>query len=377
MSSARAEPRPRAASRTAAPAPVAVASFPEPIPENRYQELLYEELARHGIVLVRGARFDLGWLARNRGRVALLHFHWPEPYYRHRRARTRASRALSWPKTALFALRLAAARLLGYRVVWTVHQVRPHDHPGRLDDVAVRALARSCRVLLVHDRPTAEAARRLPRRGSRAVLVVPHGSYAGAYPPGRPRAEVRAALGIDAETTAFLCFGNVRAYKGIELLLEAFAGARLGPAALVVAGAPLDREVAARVAEAARRDPRIVARLEFVPDEEVEELYRACDVAVVPRSDGGTSGAIVLALSHALPVVAARLPAYAELLRDGAAGWLFEPGDPLSLREALEAAAGDPEAARARRAAAQACADDLAWPAIGRRIAAAMREALA
>ena len=114
---------------------------------------------------------------------------------------------------------------------------------------------------------------------------------------------------------------------------------------------------------------RIVARLEFIPDARVAELFGACDAAVFPRSDGGTSGALILAMSLAVPAIAARTPVYEELLEEGKAGWLFEPGDPAALHAALEDAVRDPEAARAKGAAALAGAQRLHWPAIARRTA--------
>src|SRR5207302_523112 len=86
-----------------------------------------------------------------------------------------------------------------------------------------------------------------------------------------------------------------------------------------------------------------------VPDDRVSGLHEACDVAVLPRSDGGTSGALVLALSLGLPVVAAAVPAYEELTRRGELGWHFAPGDAASLRAAIEEVAGD-EAGRSLRA---------------------------
>ena len=62
-----------------------VASFPPAIPENPYQQLLYDALRVHGIRLVECERLDLGWLRRSRRRADVLHFHWPAPFYRHER----------------------------------------------------------------------------------------------------------------------------------------------------------------------------------------------------------------------------------------------------------------------------------------------------
>jgi beta-1,4-mannosyltransferase len=350
---------------------VGIASFPPVLGTNPYQRLLYGHLADHGYELVTARKLTLGWLLRSRRSVAVLHFHWLEPYYRHRRGPAFARRALSWVRMGLFAGRLAAARLLGYRIAWTVHQVFPHESTDRrLERVAAATMARMSHVLVAHDLATAEVARRELGRAAGAIRVVPHGSYAGVYPEGRPRRAVRAELGVPTDAFAFLAFGHVRAYKHLGLLLDAFAGLEHPDAVLIVAGPVLDEDAAASVRSAAARDPRIRPVLGFIADDRVAELFAASDAAVVSRSDGGTSGALVLALSLGLPVVAAALPAYEELLGGEDAGWLFTAGDRGSLRDALARAAADPEAAAVKRAAALRSADALPWTEAASRLAA-------
>ncbi len=353
-----------------------VASFPPPIAENPYQRLLYEALAGQGFELAAGNRLKLDWLLRSRGRVSLLHFHWPQGYYHHDRGPLRLRGGLSWVRLGLFAGRLAAARALGFRIAWTVHQLYPHEPRSlRLERIAVRTLARASDVLIAHDATTAASARAgLGRHGER-IRIVPHGSYVGVYRSGRPRDQVRRELGIDKEAVVFLCFGHVRGYKSVELLLTAFAAADLRNAVLVVAGLPVGEDAAAAVSSAAERDPRVRALLEFVPEERVAELHSACDVAVLPRSDGGTSGALVLALSLGLPVIAADLPAYRTLTHAGALGWHFEAGSRDSLCSTLEQAAREPAAKRAE-AAAFALATT-GWDEVAASTAALFREALA
>jgi beta-1,4-mannosyltransferase len=352
-----------------------IASFPGVLATNPYQRLLYEHLAAHGFHIVDRARLELGWLWRSRALVGVLHFHWPQSYWRHEKGPRRLRALLSYVKVGVVAARLAAARTLGYRVAWTVHQVHPHEVSSpRLERLGARMLAAMSHVLIVHDGSTREHAVRELGRSARKIAIVPHGSYVGVYPSGRAREPVRGELGIAPEELSFLCFGNLRAYKDVRFLLDAFRGARLPHAALVVAGSVGDDGVARDVREAAAADPRVKPVLGFVPDAAVAESFAAADVAVVARNDGGTSGAVILALSMALPVVAPRRPAYAELLDGERAGWLFEPGDEASLREALErAGTATPEERRAKGEAARRQAERLRWPDIAARTASLLR----
>jgi glycosyltransferase involved in cell wall biosynthesis len=339
---------------------------------NPYQRLLYEHLEAHGYRVAPESWLRFRWLWRSRREVGVLHFHWPQSYWHHDRGPAALRLPLSYLKLGLVAARLAAARALGYRVVWTVHQVYPHDvaHP-RLERAGARTLAAFSHVLIAHDESTrADASRKLGRL-ARSTAIVPHGSYVGVYAPGRPRDAVRAELGSAADELVFICFGNLRAYKDVSFLLDAFRATPVKEAALLVVGPAGDDGVTADVLAAAAADARVKPRLGYLPDDQVAEHFGAADVAIVARNDGGTSGAVVLALSLGVPVVAPRRPAYVELLGSERAGWLFEPGDRASLRAALERAAADGRAGRAAKAAAaRERAAELNWPDIAARTAA-------
>lgn len=337
---------------------------------NPYVQLLYEHLAQNGFEKVDGGTLRLGWLWANRRGVDALHFHWPYGQFRYRRPPRRLQRVLSWIKLFVFGLRLGAARALGYRLAWTIHQVYPHETMSRtLERAGARLLARACHLLLAHDVWTAETARRELGKAAAGVKIVPHGSYVGVYPRHRSRSAVRTDLAIPSGAFVFLCFGEVRAYKDVDLLLSAFDTARLREAVLIVAGHTRDAAAGDRIAAAARADPRIKPLLTYVPDDGVGDLFGAADAAVLPRGDGATSGSLVLALSMGLPVVVADRPTYRELVQDGRAGWLFEVGSADSLRSAMERAAANVDEARRRGRAARAAAATLRWSEVAARTA--------
>ena len=330
-------------------------------PWNPYLRLLYDSLAERGFALEPGVgHLSAHRLVAARHRVGFLHIHWPEGLYRFGRGPRQLSGPLSWLKLGLFAMRLRLAHALGYRLVWTIHQIYPHDSPSRrLDRRAAIVLAQSCDILVAHDAFTAQRAQR--ELGVPHVEIVPHGSYVGVYPRGRPRAVVRDELGIPHDAVVFLCFGELRAYNDVDFLLDAFRTASLPPVVLLVAGHVKDQRVRHAMSEAAAADDRIRWIDGFVASERVAELYEASDAAVVPRCDGGTSGSLILALSLETPVVASDAPTYREVTLDGAAGWLFRPGDTASLREALERAAREPQALAAKGRVASEAAARLGW----------------
>jgi glycosyltransferase involved in cell wall biosynthesis len=232
-----------------------------------------------------------------------------------------------------------------------------------------RYLARRCDLLLAHDSTTASEVREELGKRARRLEIVPHGSYIGVYPPGRSRQDVRAELGIDDADFVFLAFGTIRPYKDLDVLLEAFSSLPSRRCRLVVAGNPKRAAAGRTVEQAAAADSRIKPLLGFVPEDRVAELFGACDAAVLSRGDGGTSGALILALSLGLPIVAAETPLYRELTLDYRAGWPFRAGQAPSLAAALAQAATDPVAAQAKGRAGLEIAETLSWAAIAERTA--------
>ncbi len=343
---------------------------------NPYVSLLYDELAKLGLGRPRSGRLGLAWLWRARHDVTFLHFSWgPDAHYVWRRLQGRPRRILAWLRLGLFACRLLSARLLRYRIVWTIHEVYSPSSAvsRRLDRAAARLLAFASHVLFTHDDAVADRVRAELGRAVNRIEVVPHGSYIGVYPQGRDRIVVRDALGLSPEAFLFLCFGKVRSDKRIDLLLDAFQALANENAVLIVAGKVADEEVAVRVAEAAASDARIRPVFGLVPNDRVAELFAASDAAVLGRSEIWTSGSMILALSLGVPVVASRLPCHEELLGGERAGWLFEPGDTASLGEALERAMADRGLIHVKRSAALEHAAALpAWSEVAERFASSM-----
>jgi glycosyltransferase involved in cell wall biosynthesis len=304
---------------------VAVAAFPRTVRGNPYCDLLYRNLAARGVSVLANSELSPRWLLRHVRDVKVLHLHWPEFYYRSR------GRPAARSATA-FVAALLLARLLRYRVVWTVHNALPHERHVA-DRVLRWLLVRSAR-LVVH----AEAARAVLPQTRRPAAVVPHGHYIGCYPDELPASDARRALGLGADDRVFAYFGQLRAYKGVDALLHAFTGLPGARLRLVIAGRPATDADGEIVRIAACRDTRVQTHLEFVPDHDVQRFLKAADFVVLPYRDVLTSGGALLALSFARPLVVPRLGCLVELEQEGCAIG-YDPAAPHGLRAALATAA--------------------------------------
>jgi glycosyltransferase involved in cell wall biosynthesis len=314
--------------------------MPVPRAGNPYQPELARGLASHGVTVRAGRGYAhlLPFLqaALKRPRPQVFHLHWTQPYLYWPRT-GRMSRLLAW--RLVFQLRLL--RRLGIRIVWTVHNLGAHERSDNEAELRVsRRIASLSDALIVHceqarERVIDELA--IPAGRRDRVVVVPHGHYLDAYPSEVTRSEARAAYGLGEADTVLLLFGALRSYKGATELLAAFRGVDDPDARLLLAGAPFTDELRRDIEAQAGRDERVIARLQFVPDEEVPRLMRAADAAVVPFRDVLTSGSVVLAMSFGLAVVAPRLGCLPETLpEDGAV--LYDPSNDRALDTAVKTA---------------------------------------
>jgi glycosyltransferase involved in cell wall biosynthesis len=102
-----------------------------------------------------------------------------------------------------------------------------------------------------------------------------------------------------------LCFGNVRAYKGVEDLIEAAALMPRDRGALVVVAGECFLPVDRLRDQIARRDLGSVVRLwpDYVPSEDAPGLFAAADVVALPYREASQSGVLSQARAARRPVV--------------------------------------------------------------------------
>jgi glycosyltransferase involved in cell wall biosynthesis len=164
---------------------------------------------------------------------------------------------------------------------------------------------------------------------------VPHPFYAQ-FDRGRyTRESARAALGLSGDVALF--FGYVRHYKGLDTLLKAWpkVRARRPGATLVVAGEFYEKPDAYRALAAAAGEGAVRLLDRYIPDDEVEALFRATDVTVLPYRDGTQSGITHVAYALGSPVIATRVGGITETVREGETGLTCPPEDPDALADAI------------------------------------------
>jgi glycosyltransferase involved in cell wall biosynthesis len=348
-----------------------VYALPPQLPTSPYLDQLYAPMAVLGVEVRRGRpRYELPALLLGRG-PRILHLHFFDELTQ------RPSPIATAVRSLLFLALLTALRLRGVGLVWTAHNLEPHElHHPAWGFLVYRLVARWSDAVIAHS----QAARGLleARYGPLAHCeVIPHGSYVGLYGPLRERAASRAALSLASDGPVLLNIGTLRPYKNIEQLIDVFA--TLPPdtrGTLLIAGAAKSEAYAAELRRRAAAVPGVELRATYIPDEELPIYLAAADVIVLPYRSLLTSGILLWTLSYARPVVAPGFGPVRELVQEGQTGFLFTPGDGDSLRAALTRALAHPNLL-ALGASGLALAQEFAWPKIAARTAQVYRDVAA
>lgn len=342
---------------------------------NPYQSLLQQSMGALGLRVdfagIPGGTFPLlrsWWRA---GRPKVVHLHWSNELIG----------PCIWPRSKLvrdirrrlMVLDVWILKRLGVQVVWTIHNLVAHESAGReLEFSARRALARVVDRVIVHSSGALRQIRQayagddLP---DHRVAVIPHGNYDGCYPPNPAfKSELSARWGLGPETTTILFFGAIRPYKGLERLLSAFSQTQRPDLKLIVAGRPSDATVRELVESAIRQDPRIVALLDFIADEQVAPLFELADVVAIPFERALTSGSAVLAMTFGKALILPELARELEFAAED--GCQFFKGDE-EIPTILESLS--PPRLKAMGLANRRMAQGRNWSAVARQTASAYR----
>lgn len=328
-----------------------------PAVRNPYQYLLAQALAPLDVRVQHSSALPSErWLVANRGRVELLHLHWLHTLYN-------SGRKSSPLYLARFVEKLVCARSLGYKLIWTAHNIMPHERTfPPIDSIGRLAVMIFAHAIIVHcEYAKNEISKRFLRKNG--IHVIPLGHYGVLYPYSVPKEEARRTLDIDRHAFVYLFFGKIRPYKGVERLIRAFEQLDDQDVNLLVAGECPEEEHRRRLLHLTQGNGRIRLFLDFVPDEAVQRYFAAADVLVAPFSEVLTSSSVMLALSFGRPVIAPALGCLPELITSQA-GVIYDPMNEEALLKALQSIRGRDVETMGREAYRLSRAPDFDWECI-------------
>ena len=220
------------------------------------------------------------------------------------------------------------------RVVAITDNVIPHEkRPG--DGPLTRYFLSACDGFVTMSRSVLSDLQQLGF-GRKPALYRPHPLYDN-FGPIKPKSEALAALGLPDTASYVLFFGFIRAYKGLDILLEAWADARVAalPVKLIIAGEFYEDASPYEVLiKQHQLESRIVRATDFIPNEKVVDYFCAADLILQPYKNATQSGVSQIAYHFERPMLVTDVGGLAELIPAGVVGYVVPP-TPAAIAEAV------------------------------------------
>jgi D-inositol-3-phosphate glycosyltransferase len=234
------------------------------------------------------------------------------------------------------------SRLFGLRIVFTAHNVLPHEEREQkafFMKSALKIIYACSDKIIVHSQYSRNRLLEFFKIDPGKIAVIPHGNYLFLRTREVSKQQACRELDIAADKKVILHFGSLRHYKGIDILLEAFRKIRdlRSDVLLLLAGKPM-HVPSGYFEELIRKTGMsndVILKAEYIPLDKIQVYFYASDIVVLAYKEIDTSGSLQLAYAFAKPVVATRTGSMAEVFEDGKNGLLVSAEDPLALADAV------------------------------------------
>ena len=156
------------------------------------------------------------------------------------------------------------------------------------------------------------------------IAYVPHPMY-DTFGTAIDKNEAKKLLGLDTDTNYLLFFGFIRKYKGLGLLLNAFADERLKALnlKLIVAGEFYeDKNPYLEQIEKLGLKDRVIVCDDFIPNNQVSTYFCASDVVIQPYLNATQSGVTQIAYYYNKPMIVTNVGGLAELVPNNKVGFV-------------------------------------------------------
>jgi glycosyltransferase involved in cell wall biosynthesis len=223
----------------------------------------------------------------------------------------------------------------GFRVVYLIHNVMPHEQKPWDAWLARLALGKGHAFITQTEAEQKRLQSLLP---GAVIRLCYHPVYHFSFAPLPSQVEARERLGLDPEGTILLFFGIVRPYKGLHVLLDALARLRQSghTAQLVIAGEFWEDKAAylTKIKDLNLSD-QVKIEDRYIPNEQLGGFFSAANALVAPYTTGTQSGVANLALGYGLHQIVTQVvadgipPAYQADIQ------VVPPENPEALAEAI------------------------------------------
>lgn len=152
------------------------------------------------------------------------------------------------------------------------------------------------------------------------------------------KGDAKKILGLDPSKKYILFFGIIRDYKGLDLLLEAFAKSseKLNDVRLLIAGEYYSNEEKyQKMIADLHLGEKVKVVNSFIKDSEVTRYFSAADIVAQPYKHATQSGVTQIAYHFETPILVTNVGGLPEMVPHEKVGYVVEP-DPSEIANALQ-----------------------------------------
>ncbi len=290
-------------------------------------------------ILYPGASARVGWTEDVQINARVRRTNPFNPLFWYRTIRDTASRILHFQwwnpflSPAIVAMTILG-RIRGHTIVLTLHNLRANEF-GAWDSILLRVALGLAHAVIVHHE---EGLKDVGPRHTLTRFIRP-GTLGN---PKLRRDDARARLRIGDGIKVVLFFGNIRPYKGLDVLLSALG--RLDnrdDVNLIVAGDSWGRWEEPYGTLVKSLGPKVRMFVGYHPPDFVDRLFSAADIVVLPyRRFSAQSAVGLMALRYGCPMLVTSVGGLPDLVQDQRA--ICPPGDVRRLVRNLKRVLDDP-----------------------------------
>jgi len=220
------------------------------------------------------------------------------------------------------------------KCIGLIHNMIPHEK-SLLDKMFPPYFVKAMDGFVALSKSVLEDVKSLDKQ-DKPKLFVPHPLY-DHFGEIISRDEAIKHLNLDPKYRYLLFFGLVRAYKGLDLLIDAFADQRLRkyPVKLIVAGEFYnDPKPYLKQVEKLGLQDFVIIENQYINDVDVKYYFNVAEMVVQPYKSATQSGVTQIAYHFEKPMLVTNVGGLGEMLPNGKVGYVVEP-NAASIADAL------------------------------------------
>jgi glycosyltransferase involved in cell wall biosynthesis len=258
-------------------------------------------------------------------------------------------------------------------LVLTVHDTEPFNNApsSKLQLLGFQSALRCFDHYIVHTQYSKLALEKQLEIPAQRISVIPHGVFSY-YKEIISKMEPPSQWAQSVGKKKILFFGVLKPYKGVDVLLRAFAHLPKEiskDAVLQIVGYP--KMPVGPLKDLTQRlgiENQVLWDLRYLEESEVAAYFASSDVVVLPYRRIDQSGVLMIAIAFCIPIIATNVGGIAEIIKNRTHGILVEPDNVKALAQALEYILSDDNTREQMKKALQDLSTgELSWESVAKK----------